>query len=103
MKFGPAAVLVLMLAFLLAAERQHAIMDGKLDILFVEPRQLGRDRHLIVTFLHFQARPPDARANPAAARERRAEEIVDPPVHLPAELDEGVALLVAEERGRRIL
>jgi hypothetical protein len=81
------AVLLRLLALLLAADRQQVVGQRELDVLLVDPGQLGGERELLVGLADVEAEI-HALARPAA--QAAAREVVEQPVDLAAEAPERV-------------
>src|SRR5690606_709849 len=77
------AVLVLPLALLLAGQREHALLEGEVDVLFFHAGQLGRDLDLLVVLMEVERRRGEPIGHAATAT---LKQVVEQPVHLPVEV-----------------
>src|SRR4051812_42814709 len=90
-----AALLVLRLRPLLAPDGQDVVVHEHLDILLIQAGQFGRDTHILVGLDHLDARP--SRHTPEQGRRiaEVVEHVIEEPVHLAVEGQEGADLLTA--------
>jgi hypothetical protein len=76
---GNGRALVAGLGPLLAADGQHAVVDGELDVLLVKAGQLGGHLPGVVGLVHLQARPAGRHQGRGV---EAAEDVVEQAVHL---------------------
>src|SRR5690606_14703773 len=97
---GELPVLVLGLGALLSPERQHAVIERDLDILFLDTRNLGCYGDLLVVIGNLDARPAATECGKTAksrqARAKAPESVVEQPVHLAMQRKERIAIALAE-------
>src|SRR5579875_2399737 len=79
---------------LLAPERQHAVRERDIDVLLLDPGQLGHDLDVLLALAHLDIGPA---GRPAEARWHRQieapKEVVEKPVHLAMQREERAGFL----------
>src|SRR5690242_8564216 len=94
---------LLLVAFLLAADQEHPVLDEELDVLLLQARDLDDDQEFLVAVLDVQLRPLRRHSIVAEAAKRgRAEQIVEETVHLATEAHSRASLVIAPEHWGRI-
>src|SRR5690554_6270745 len=94
------AALVLGLRAFLAPERQHTVVEQDFNILLLKARHFGGHCDILFAVRNFDAGPAAAKSRDAAqgrqAGAEPAESVVEQPVHLSVQRQEGVALAIAK-------
>src|SRR3954464_8088840 len=93
---------VLGLSPLLAPDGQNVVVHEHLDILLVQAGQFGRDAHVLFGLDHLDARP--SRHTPEQGRRADVvEHVIEEPVHLAVEGQEGADLFTASAGDGRLI
>ena len=92
-------LLIFGLGAFLALQRQHAVIEQDLDVLFLQAGNFGRDPDLLVIVGNLDARPvPAITRRPANGRQaavESTENFLEQTVDIPVQRQERIALAVA--------